>query len=274
MKKISIIIPTYKPGPYIQTALNCLLQNQKLNINLFEVLIVLNGEKEPYLSDLTKICESYDNVVLIYSAEKGVSNARNIGLDVCIGEYVVFMDDDDEVSDHYLSGLLEIAKNNKATDIIQSNFKVKSNGIIENDYISNAYLRIQKNNTKFSLFSYRNFLSSVTGKLFNRSVIAEERFDPNFRISEDSIFLFQISKNIRSISFTDPRSIYFRVVREGSALRTKRSIHEIITNYFKKISKYSSLFFSSPKKYNLKLYLSRLGAVSKILLFELYRNSK
>ena len=56
--KISVIIPTYNPGFYIKDCLESLYA-QTLDDKSFEVLIVLNGDKDPYFEDLEKIWEKY-----------------------------------------------------------------------------------------------------------------------------------------------------------------------------------------------------------------------
>jgi len=273
MVEISVIIPSYRPGAYIFNTLSCVLQNQDLTSDRYEIIIVLNGDKNPYYSELKEYLEPFTNVSLVYIEETGVSNARNAGIELAVGEYLIFIDDDDEISENYLSTLLNTVKNDKrSSDIVQSNFKVKTNDGIEEDYISKAYQRLYNSNVEFSLFTYRNFLSSVTGKLFKRSVIGKERFDSKFRISEDSIFLFQISKNIKYISFSSYDCTYYRLLRDGSALRSRRSIRDILTNYFRKGVKYSEIYWSEPSKYNLKLYISRIAAISKILFSELFKN--
>ena len=79
----------------------------------FEVLLILNGEKEPYYSKIKKyFTENHDitgNFHLLYSEFGNVSNARNIGIDNAKGEYITFIDDDDYVSESYLEELLTIS---------------------------------------------------------------------------------------------------------------------------------------------------------------------
>ena len=93
--KISIIIPTYKPGPYLKDCLES-INNQTMNKKCFEVIIVLNGVIKPYIECIYNLTKMYDfNSVVITTETPGVSNARNIGLIRAQGEYVCFIDDDD-----------------------------------------------------------------------------------------------------------------------------------------------------------------------------------
>lgn len=78
--KISIIIPTYKPDYYIWECLDS-IKEQTLDKELFEVLIILNGEKEPYYNNILNYIRKNDllNFKIVYTEKPGVSNARNIG---------------------------------------------------------------------------------------------------------------------------------------------------------------------------------------------------
>ena len=110
--KISVIIPTYAPKDYIWECLDS-FENQTLPKEEFEVILVLNGEKEPYESLIRKKLTTYSfNSTLLYSTPNGVSRARNLGMEKAQGTYICFIDDDDWVSDNFLEELLSKACDN------------------------------------------------------------------------------------------------------------------------------------------------------------------
>lgn len=109
---ISIIIPSYKPQDYMWECLYS-IKLQTLPKSTFEVLIILNGSKEPYYSKIESFLQTgfQDmNVRMIYTDTKGVSNARNIGIEAARGKYLAFIDDDDSISPRYLQEMYEIAE--------------------------------------------------------------------------------------------------------------------------------------------------------------------
>ena len=108
--KVSVIIPTYKPGDYLWECLKS-LNSQDMPSKDFEVILILNGCNEPYVSSIGKWTDEhhFDNLRMIQTDVPGVSNARNIGLRRASGEYICFVDDDDYVSESYLSGLYDVA---------------------------------------------------------------------------------------------------------------------------------------------------------------------
>lgn len=108
--KISVIIPSYKPQSYIWECLDSLCR-QTFPKNDFEVILVLNGCKEPYESQIKEYISKHPDIHWRYfqTDQGGVSNARNIGLDAAKGEYITFVDDDDYVSGVYLKELYKKA---------------------------------------------------------------------------------------------------------------------------------------------------------------------
>lgn len=254
--KISVIIPTYKPGVYIYECIDSLL-NQTLDKELYEIILVLNGPREPYLSDLLTYVQKQANVVLLYEESSGVSYARNMGLDKARGEYICFVDDDDLVSNNYLTSLLN--ESNKET-LVVSDVKNFASNISQsfNDYISRAFLKF-KSKDKDSVFLKRSFLSTAWCKIIPKNLIGEKRFDVRFKIGEDALFMFAISKGVKKIVLSD-NAIYYRRCRKGSASRVKQPIKFRLNNSVMQILEYIRIYVHSPFEYNFFLFLSRIVA--------------
>src|SRR5690606_15081730 len=135
--KISVIIPTYKPGIYLKECIDSLkLQNTKFAY-IDEVIIVLNGEIEGYLTSIYDYVDNWGIVKIIQTNISGVSNARNIGINNAIGDYILFVDDDDFVSENFVEGLFSKLRFNDSS-IIVADFRNynETNGLITMDYVS------------------------------------------------------------------------------------------------------------------------------------------
>lgn len=102
--KLSIIIPVYNTELYLPTCLDSILSQ---TFSDFEVLLVDDGSKE----GSGVICDAYaakdGRVRVIHKENGGVSSARNWGLNEARGEYLVFVDADDLVTEDYLEHLME-----------------------------------------------------------------------------------------------------------------------------------------------------------------------
>ena len=262
--KISIIIPTYKPGPYLKDCLES-INNQTMNKKCFEVIIVLNGVIKPYIECIYNLTKMYDfNSVVIPTETPGVSNARNLGLSRTQGEYVCFIDDDDKISPSYLENLYYKATPN---NIVASNVKAFYNNSnkTENDYIASAYKKLINKNSPLSVFKGRKFMSSSCCKIISRRIIQDVRFDTNLKIGEDSVFMAKISKKVKSIVLSDSSAIYYRRLRAGSASRVKQPILKKCNIVCKLLKKYTKMLTPS---YNIPFIATRIVAA----LLKLARN--
>lgn len=262
--EISVIIPTYKPSYYIWECLKS-LAIQSLDKKKYEVLIILNGEKENYYSNIKSWIEKHkvENFKILYTKISGVSNARNMGLDNSNGKYIVFIDDDDYVDKNYLEELLK--KNNEIGEI----------GIVITNYINfeeKTRKELLKTNQKLgeieeNICKKRKVFSTVWMKSIPKNIIGNIRFNTKFKNGEDSLFMVEISRNISKIGTVDKEVIYHRRVRRNSANFKKKKIKEIFSNTLKLEKEHLKLFFR--KKYNRKFIIIRMLAIVKGSLYQL-----
>lgn len=257
MKKISVIIPTYKPGDYMWECLES-INRQSLDKSAFEVIVILNGCNQPWNDDITTWISKNPglNVKLIQTDDPGVSNARNIGLDMSRGVYIAFIDDDDFLSENYLKSLLE--KANKK-NIVVSNVKTynPSNEEYGMDYISRAY---NESAERMSVLRGKSFMSSSCCKLIPKDTIGDFRFNPKIKIGEDSLFMTTISCNIREIIKAEQDCIYYRRLRVDSASRTKKTLTNVLGNKIYLMEQYLKILVN--QRYNFLFVASRMAAVT------------
>lgn len=141
---ISVIIPTYKPGDYIWQCLDS-LKSQTLSHDRFEAIIILNGCNEPYCSQIKNYLANWPQTLqhtFAQTDEGGVSNARNMGIDLAKGKYLSFLDDDDWISPTYLERLYEKAVNDETLVIANvKNYDEKAKEM-RDDWLSASYKKM------------------------------------------------------------------------------------------------------------------------------------
>ena len=260
--KISVIIPTYKPKDYFWECLDSLI-SQTIARENFEVIIVLNGCKDPWLKLIKDYIETYMygmNINLIVTELAGVSNARNLALNVAKGEYITFIDDDDYVSPAYLQQLYDKA----APDTISLCYPYAFNDgkpDIQLSYsITSAYDKwTDKRSVRLSC-TVRKYFSGPCMKLIPMNFIHDRRFNPAFCNGEDSLFMFLISDRFDRFAFTDETAIYYRRFRTGSAVTSHRSRWQTIRNSILMICEYTKIFFRDMPHYNFEFYVTRVLA--------------
>lgn len=263
---ISVIIPTYKPGEYLYKCLETVIC-QTIDKSLVEVLIVLNGCNEPYASKIKAYIEEKEAqgiIRLIQTDTPGVSNARNIGIDAARGEYITFVDDDDFVSPTYIEALL---KKSDAQTVGLSN-ELRYN---EADDSSQSESFTEEYNRKAACGKQpykriKKYFSGPCMKLIHRDVINGFRFDTRYTNGEDSLFMFQISRNMKFVDFTTPDAIYYRRVREGSAMSKERQVSAMVRNRLRMVGSFVAIYLTAPAKYSFTFLMSRImGCMHSIL---------
>lgn len=163
------------------------------------------------------ICDCYaekDNrILVIHQDNKGVSAARNVGLTVARGEWIAFVDSDDEADEDYLT----IPKNVTDADVVQKPFYRKERGNSCRIWYFKDGLILSKQDDIYRHFCvHRN--NPLWDKLFNRELIGGSLFEEKVSIGEDFIFFCSIIHKIKKYAFCDC-GYYIQNVHEASVMR-------------------------------------------------------
>lgn len=266
--KISVIIPTYKPNNYLWECLDS-LYNQTLNKALYEVILVLNGCREPYHSYILQWQYNHTDMNLHYVQTDigGVSNARNIALGLALGDYITFLDDDDFFSKETLKRLYEVASPEFVTIFKPLAFYDNTDVFFEYSRTKEYYDNCTKDKVPF--YKVRKNFSGPVMKLFPRSIIGNRRYDITFKNGEDSLFMFLISDRMTKVNFADQDAIYYRRIRNNSAVNSAKSFMIVLKNSCRLIKRYSMIFFSNIMDYNFYFYITRiLGSIKAVLNYK------
>ena len=259
---ISVIIPTYKPGAYLWKCLDS-LESQTMDKQQYEVIIILNGCRDPYYEHIIHHIGKYSmNIHVAQTDVAGVSNARNIGLDISKGEQVCFVDDDDWVSEEYLQQLFSAVK--KTGFITVSNVEAidETSGKTRADYLSSVYQSLCSQKT-VGLLKARRLLSSSCCKMIPKEVIGKDRFNTRLSRGEDALFMAQISSKVKGVALADAKAVYFRLLRTGSASRSDKSLKRACGDFLLQEYSFLKVYLSDIRHYNHFFFLGRFLAVFK-----------
>ena len=126
MVKVTVVIPVYNPGPFIEPGIDSLLA-QTMPRDELEVVYVDDGSTDETPARLDVLAEAHPHIRVIHTPNSGwAGRPRNIGLAAANGEYVQFMDQDDALTPDALSTLYEMATHNRSDIVIgkvASNFR-------------------------------------------------------------------------------------------------------------------------------------------------------
>lgn len=219
MKLISIIIPVYNLENYVGRALDSIF-SQEADGAQYEVVAVDDGSTDKSLDILQKYAKKYDNFRFFHQENHGVSVARNLGLKEAKGQYVTFLDGDDEFFPNSLNTICSVLKN-KDVDVLYCNAFV-------NDGSSklrqcHGIPKMVKANEEYTIEKLGDFLNggSVCGGFYKTEFLREKNmvFAENIKNSEDTIFNYMLYSYNPRIMFIDS-NLYMVHVRQGSASRS------------------------------------------------------
>lgn len=222
---ISIIIPIYNVEKYLNECINSVIGQTYKNL---EIILINDGSTD----ESKKICKYFKSIdsriILINSKNNGGGAAKNIGLDVCNGKYIMFVDSDDYIKKDMVEKLY-LTMHEKKVDIVQCNIYL----------LYKNKLKIKNKTPIKKIFSQEEFLCMtckdwsyyvIYNKLYKRELIRDIRF-PEGTIIDDEYFTYKIIGNAINIFEIEEPMYYYRQ-RKGSLMhnedyKLKRDQNEI-----------------------------------------------
>lgn len=209
---VSIIIPCYNAEKYIIRALDSISNQTFKNL---EVICIDDGSKDNTIQVIREYMKQDKiNIKLVSTENRGVSSARNTGIEMAAGKYVMFLDADDVYEDILVEYLITLVE--------------KKN--VDTAYTYWCSKRENMNNEKFEIkstnqldmmrhFMYRKTPVSFVNFIYRKSILEDYhiRFEKEIRYGEDNLFFWKYLCHIESGSYIDaPMYWYFQ--NEASAL--------------------------------------------------------
>lgn len=224
---ISIIVPIYNVERFLPRCIDSLINQTYRDM---EIILVDDGSTDNCPSIVDEYAKKDDRIVSIHQANGGLSAARNTGLDCAKGEFILFVDSDDFVSEYYVEKLVTAQKANDADIVICNYICVDENRAeIHNDnYTYYARDDIFDGIEGLRLFenrSYRTFFDVVWNKLYRKSLFAELRFPEGISVIEDISVAPVLYHRAEKISVIKDK-LYFYTFRSDSLAHTKRTVEE------------------------------------------------
>lgn len=192
--KISVIIPIYNVEKYL---IKCVMSVINSSYRNTEIVLINDGSTDGSKALCDRLEKEYENIILIDKENGGLSSARNIGLNISTGEYVLFVDSDDYILKDLLMLLMNKALETNA-DVVQASFeKIDEEGeTIYKKNIENIQYEGIDNILK-GYFIDNNIQVTAWGKLYKREVIETLNFMEG-KNNEDNIFLVDLFEKIKT----------------------------------------------------------------------------
>ncbi len=272
MPKISVIIPVYNNALYLSKCIDSILSQ---SFQDFEVVIVDDGSKDG--SEI--ICDNYQKkdyrVKVFHTENKGVSFARNLGLERSCGEWISFIDSDDWVDTEFLSTLY--SQVDDETDVVICNLYFDIGGkeipkvctkplIRKKDFPSYPLATLVPECAKADkLFVSLELLSSACNKLTRKSLLINHsiKFNEQIFLNEDGLFHLTSYIYARDFKIIGTPLYHYRIHVDSSNYQYRQDIRTqniAVSEAFNKLSHelpdYIVPFFKSLLAY--RLYLNTM----------------
>ena len=243
---VSVIVPVYNGEKYIKNIVSNLKTQSYTN---FEMIFIDDGSTDDSLKIL-KVEESLDSRMKVVTQKNaGVSAARNTGLKHATGQYICFIDVDDEIDDNYLSIFVREMEANKV-EVAFCDSSTRRENINERDIVVKTYTR------ENILHDYlvRKAKIGVWGLVVSKRLIDEFQltFKEGYKYSEDMHMVWRIINSTNKVIHI-PKPLYIYKENEGSAMTKMNSSRMDSIALMKDIEAYfetnNSAFYPAFKKY-------------------------
>lgn len=249
---VSIVVPVYGTEAYLPACIESLCNQTYSNLQ-----IILVDDQSP--DKCPEICDDYakndSRIVVVHQKNMGVSGARNTGLRYVTGEYIMFVDSDDEMSLDAVSILLNDILTYKA-DIVWAPL---NKGKSSRTYEESEYITFKNDEALLNYFKNGYNMDAVWGKIFKSDFIKGISFEEGRKINEDGFFMFQCYIK-KPLLVRHSVSIYHYNNRPNSSSRQAFSEKYLDMLYFcekKKelVAKYYPQYINNAKNMEMLTYL-------------------
>lgn len=217
---ITIVIPAYNVEEYLPKCIDSVINQTYSNL---EIILVDDGSPD----SCGKICDNYkkmDNrIKVIHKENGGLSDARNVAIDICKGKYITFIDSDDYVSKKYIENLYIALISNNA-DISTCDYISFSNKV-EKKYITFKSIPLNNIDALENMLYQKNVTTCAWGKLYKTSLFKDIRY-PKGKICEDLDTTYKLFAKSKKIVITNNND-YFYFQRPSSIINSKFNIKRL-----------------------------------------------
>lgn len=251
---LSIIIPVYNSEKFLEKCLNSLIKQQtKYN---YEIITVNDGSTDSSGKILSNYKNNYDIIKVVTQDNKGISEARNVGLEYARGKYVGFIDNDDYVVSYYIEKLLNRAYESNADMVKCGHFRYDSfnEKILSNMCQQDVSI---KGNMGDKILEFDGY---IWGGIMLKSLWSDIRFPVGFWY-EDMITRIIIMRKCRRFEYLGQPLYYYNVhINNASTVLWKSANVKSLDQYFlaKELVEYSN-----------KIEIEEDDTLYRILLHEL-----
>lgn len=224
--KVSVIIPVYNTASYLHKCLESIINNSFADI---EILCINDASTDNSLKILQEFQHKDSRIKIINNAKNmGVSYTKQVGLDVALGEYIMFADSDDFVASNFIQEALEAIEESQA-DIVFFQHTIYPKGARAEFHYDNLinpeYKKSHQEKALLHFYAFDCF------KIYKKHLITDNNLkNITVRAFEDIYFNTCLLACAKTVQFI-PKTLYYYCIHENSITTTAKvsTVLDLIT---------------------------------------------
>lgn len=227
MTKISVIVPVYNTEKYLSQCLESLINQTLKDI---EIICVNDASKDSSLDVIKEYSKKDSRIKFInFENNKGVSAARNAGLDIATGEFVFFIDSDDWISENYLEDIRNVMDEADSDLVFNRNVISYQDGKFYPYNFQQGQLDIPDNSYVDPPSQAHNVFCGPCSKLYKHKFIKENNLKfPEGYVYEDIFFHYAVFAYAKNVYFYNGEKYFYRKTENSITTTIKQDSDKII----------------------------------------------
>ncbi len=221
--KVSVIVPVYNVEEYLSTCLNSCINQTLYDI---EIICVNDGSTDGSAAILERFAQVDNRITVIHKKNGGLSSARNAGMRVANGKFVMFLDSDDYLSPNACERVwCESLEGDTDIVIFGTNiFPTKPYASDWHRRVLEVWTHRYYSFTPHVLFGEPSAKPFVWRQAFSKKLLDKSKleFDESVKYGEDTVFQLEMFPHAENFAFIEDRLYNYRWYRQGSLMSTLR----------------------------------------------------
>ena len=251
--KVSITVPIYNTEKYLKRCLDSILKQTYRNI---EIILVDDGSSDSSSKIIDDYTHKDSRIKAIHQKNAGQSAARNTGIKKATGEFISFVDSDDEIKPIFIETLLSLYKDKKTSIAVCGHeYRRVKEASSKNLYQSPLKPRRKRETQKayiLKLLAKDGRMYSCNNKLFQASVIQKNNllFNTKINFSEDTNFVLDYLKYAKGEIAYTPKPLYiYNFGTDSSTIKKSATIWANWQSAYKNLKKWLGTHPSVTEKF-------------------------
>lgn len=266
--KFSIIIPVFNSEEYLMNCLSSLLSR---NVERYEVIIINDGSTDNSRRIIDSCKLEYSNITVIHQENQGVSVARNNGIKSAKGEYILFLDSDDEFEENIFNDLEISLQKFNYPDMVSFGYERKSGlNKTSKKYSCKQYASQIFSGQDFTqLFLSKKISQHVCSVLIKRKILSSKEilFNPKITLGEDIAFQIKVMSSVKNVVYLANTYFIYNYNEESqtnkeyvnnhlSCIQNYQDVNNFIIQHdLKGIQRYLTFYYQFMFFYELQFFL-------------------